>query len=381
MCTRKRALVVVTSLLFLFAAAPAALAGLPPKNVIFLIGDGMGFEQVKAANFFNGSALSFEGLPYTGSVTTYSANNAVTDSAAAATAMATGHKVHNDVVSVALPGDGSELETLLEHFSAGGKNTGLVTTTYMTHATPAAFGAHDPSRNNTSNIAGDYLTQTQPNVLFGGGANGMTSADATTAGYTVVADRAGMQGLNTGTTTFVSGQFGTTHLPYEYDGDYSTLPHLSEMTTTALDILDNDPDGFFLMIEGGRIDHAGHDNKIARLVQETLEFSAAVQLVLDWAGGRTDTLILVTADHETGGLAVTGNNGAGNYPSVTWSPVGGHTATNVPIYAWGVNASLVSGTMNNTDLFNVATTPEPATLLMLTAGAAGLGLLRRRRAA
>lgn len=148
------------------------------------------------------------------------------------------------------------------------------------------------------------------------------------------------------------------------DDGYDTLPHLSEMTATALDLLDNDSDGFFLMVEGGRIDHAGHSNNIRRNVFETIEFSNSLQEVFDWAADRDDALILVTADHETGGLTVLENNGQGNFPTVSWSTTG-HTAANVPIYAWGVNAELVYGVMDNTDLFNVVTIPEPATLVML----------------
>ena len=328
-----------------------------PTHVLLFIGDGMGPEQVRAAGYHvNGAegTLSFESFPYSGDVTTYSADNAVTDSAAAATALATAQKVNNGVISMAFPGDGSELETALESYQSLGWSTGLVTTTYMTHATPAAFGAHEPSRNNNSNIGADYFNQTQPDVLFGGGANGVSVAAAQGAGYTVVTDRAQMQALDTETATMVSGQFGSTHLPYEFDG-VGTLPHLSEMTETALAILDNDPDGLFLMVEGGRIDHAGHSNDIARNVDETEEFANAVQMGLDWAAGRTDTLIIVTADHETGGLTVLSGSAAGGIPTVSWTTTG-HTDANVPVYAWGVNAELVSGTMDNTDIYGVMTT-------------------------
>ena len=129
-----------------------------PKNVILLIGDGMGFEQVKAAGMYlNGAAgtLSFEALPYQGQLTTYSANSSVTDSAAAGTALATGFKVNNGVISMAFPGDGRELRTSLEYYQLLGYRTGLVTTTYITHATPATFGAHEPSRDNLRPVAGN----------------------------------------------------------------------------------------------------------------------------------------------------------------------------------------------------------------------------------
>jgi len=356
-----------------------------PKNVIVFIGDGMGFEQVSAAGMYAygmPGTFAFESFLHQAEVTTYSANSSVTDSAAAATAIATGHKVNNGVISMAIPGDGSELETMLEYFSYRGKTTGLVTTTYMTHATPAAFGAHEPSRNNLTRIAGDYLNQTRPNVIFGGGANGLSVSAAIAAGYTVVTDRSEMQALDPDTVTLASGQFGGTHLPYEYDyfigsdDGYDTLPHLSEMTTTTLDILDADPDGFFLMVEGGRIDHACHGNNIERCVFEAMEFASAVDEAINWATGHDDTLILVTADHETGGLTVLENNGQGNFPTVSWSTTG-HTGANVPLYAWGVNAELVYGEMDNTDLFYVVTIPEPATLVMLPALLVVLG---RRRA-
>ena len=327
-----------------------------PTNVIFCIGDGMGFEKVKAAGMYaygEVGRLSFEGFPHRGEVTTHSADSPMTDSAAAATAMATGSKVNNGVISTALPGDGSELYTLLECFKDRGKSTGLVSTTFITHATPAAFGAHEPRRGNLAEIAEGYLNQTRPNVLLGGGGNGMTDAAAEAAGYTVVTDRDELLSLGAENIVRVSGQFGDTNLPYEFDG-LGRLPHLSEMSATALKILTKSPTGFFLMIEGGRIDHAGHSNDIERNIFETLEFAKTVKVVTDWMKGRTDTLIIVTADHETGGLKVLKNNGMGNFPTVSWS-TGGHTTTNIPVYAWGPNAARISGVMDNTDFFDVVT--------------------------
>ncbi|MFB0524190.1 MAG: alkaline phosphatase, partial [Phycisphaerae bacterium] len=338
-----------------------------PKYVIFFIGDGMGFEQVKAAGMYahgEPGTLSFESFPYHGELTTYSADSTVPDSAAAGTALATGVKVNYGVISMAYPGDGSELETLLEYFKARGKSTGLVTTSLWFDATPAAFGAHESSRYNYGGIINDYLYQTRPNVVLGGYHDDDMATASESAGYTIVTDRAAMQALDTETETMVFGQFGTDYLPYEYDG-LGSLPHLSEMATTSLSILDNDPDGFFLMVEGGRIDQACHSNDTPRAVLETVEFDNTLQVTIDWAAGRTDTLILVTADHETGGLTVLANNGAGVFPTVDWGSTD-HTAANVPVYAWGVNAEMISGVMDNTDMFRVVTgdpqawNPDPA---------------------
>ena len=347
-------------LAILIVSSGAGCSVAAPKNVMLFIGDGMGFEQVKAAGMYaNGTpgTLCFESFPYEGEVTTYSASDPVTDSAAAGTAIATGVKVNNRVISLATPGDGRELVTMLEHFQSKGKMVGLVSTAHITHATPAAFGAHEPSRNKYANIAADYLNQSKPNVLFGG-AKYMTASAAKVAGYTVVTDRASLLEKNTDSVTYISGQFGDSHLPYEYDG-LGALPHLSEMTDVAISVLDNDPDGFFLMVEGGRIDHAGHASNTARNVSETVEFAKAVQKAIDWAKGRDDTLIIVTADHETGGLKVLKNNGKGTLPTVNWTGSGKHTNVNVPVYAWGANAEGLKPVMNNTDFFMFVTDISP----------------------
>ncbi len=339
---------IIVSLFVLLAVVSGCATS--PKNIILCIGDGMGFEHVRAAAIYaNGEegTLCFESFPYRTTMTTHSANSAITDSAASGTAMATGQKVNDKVLSLQIPGDGSELQTLLEYFKQKGKAVGLVTTTPITHATPAAFAAHEPSRYNYAHIAEDYLTQTKPNVLFGAGAKGMTPLAAKDAGYIVVNNLAELQELNTEQVSMVSGQFGE-DIPYEteWKGD---LPHLSQMTETALAILDNDPDGFFIMIEGGKIDWAGHDNNLANVIGETVEFANAVQIIINWAKQRDDTLLIVTADHETGGLKIIKSNGKGNLPEVSWSSKN-HTATKVPVYSWGKRAKLFTGPMDNTDI-------------------------------
>jgi alkaline phosphatase len=344
-------------LLFIIGSATAAT----PRNVVFMVGDGMGLNHASAAGMYlNGTpgTLAFQSLPHQALVRTYSADSSITDSAAAATAMATGTKVNNGVIAMATPGDGRALQSLLEYYKARGAATGLVTSDAMTGATPGAFGAHEPDRNNASQIAGDYLAQSRPNVLLGGGGSGMSVGAAQAAGYTVVTDRAGLLGIDTGLVTLLSGQFGSGSMPYEYDGAGS-LPHLRDMAAVALDMLGRAPGGFFLLIEGGNIDHAAHANDIARDVQEVLEFNRTVQVVLDWAAGRSDTLVIVTADHETGGLSILQNNGQGKVPTVTWSTTG-HSGVNVGAWAWGVNAEYVAGTLNNTQYFQIITNPQPA---------------------
>jgi alkaline phosphatase len=323
------------------------------RNIVLLIGDGMGFEQIRAAGMYaNGitGSLSFEELPYKGSVNTLNARGELTDSAAGATAMAAGVKVDNAVISQQIPGDRAELETILEVAKQLGASTGLVTTTTISHATPAAFGAHEPNRANSAGIISDYLVGSRPNILLGG-AQFVDSVTAVTAGYTVIEDATSLFSLDTNIETMVWGQFGETQMPYELDG-VGEFPHLSESTETALDILDNDPDGFFLMIEGGRIDHAGHGNDLQRNIFETVEFAKTAQVVIDWAAGRTDTLIVVCADHETGGLRVINNNDVGNFPDVTWETTG-HTISDVPVFSWGVNAQELSGAIDNTDIYSV----------------------------
>ncbi len=316
----------------------------------------MGYEEVRAAGMYaNGNAgtLFFENFPIQGSVTTSNVSGEVTDSAAAGTAMATGVKVDNGVISQLIPGDGLDLETILELAKQLGASTGLVTTTTISHATPAAFGAHEPNRSNYAEIISDYLTGSHPNVLFGG-AQYIAPNTAISADYTVVENYDELVALDTESENMVWGQFGETHLPYEFDS-FGIFPHLSETTLTALKILDNDPDGFFLMVEGGRIDHAGHSNDIQRNIFETIEFSNAVRVVSNWATGRDDTLIIVTADHETGGLQIISNNGLGTFPDVTWSTTG-HTGQDVPIYAWGLNADLLDGHVDNTEIYSVLNT-------------------------
>ena len=330
-----------------------------PKNVILFIGDGLGFESVRAASVYKTGqedSLSVHSFPHKAAITHNNARDTTTDSAAAATAIATGVKVNNSVISLALPGDGQRLETLLERYQAEGKKTGLVTTSYIEDATPAAFAAHQPSRGFYRQVALDML-KTKPDLLMGA-YRAITPEAAREFGYRTVENAEQLDAVDVDGDTPIAGLFGVGKLPYEFDDEDSGAPDLSEMTVKALDILDSDTDGFFLMIENENIDESGHHNHIQRHVAATIELDEAVEEAVRWAADRTDTLILVTSDHETGGLSIVKHQGKDQFPEVTWS-TGGHTQTPVPLYAVGPRSEFFKGTLSNTDIFKILTAEKP----------------------
>jgi alkaline phosphatase len=314
----------------------------------------MGPEQIKAAGFYKygeTGSLYFEKLPYQTEMSTQSFSLLPTDSAASATAMATGHRVFNKVLSLQIPGRKTPMKTILEIAEDNGKKTGLVTTAFVTHATPAAFASHTENRKNYVEIGRQYLNISRPNVLFGGGTESLSLKEAQNAEYKTVRNLGELNNLNDSESDYYMGYFGSGYMPYMYDG-MGDLPELSDMALKAIDILEEDEDGFFLMIEAGRIDHAGHDNDLIRNIHEVLELSDTVEKVLQWAEGRSDTIIIVTADHECGGLHIRRNNGAGNLPDVSWR-LKGHTNRKVPVYLWGDRAEELSKSIkSNRDIFH-----------------------------
>lgn len=340
------------------------LTGEPPKNVILIIGDGMGEEHIKAGGMAGSGAgtLVFEDtavFPVTTLMGTRNAWGGVTDSAASATAMATGSKVSNAVLSLDIPGSGSSLQTLAEMARGNGKAIGLVTTDNILSATPSAFVVHQSSRNNYPEIAIDML-DFKPNILFGGGL--ALSVEDAEADYIVIETESDFSGLtyDSSEPVFVYGRFGDDILPYEMDGRGS-LPSLDAMTDKALDLLEEDPEGFFLVIENELTDEASHHNThpdtVERLVEEVAALENAVNSVLSWIeskdpGGDHDTLVIVAADHETGGLTILQDNGVGELPTVSWSTTG-HTSKKVRIFARGPDSQNFASVLENMDIFRL----------------------------
>lgn len=306
----RRSMRVMTVLLLLVVMVGAfglsALAERPAKNVILLIGDGMGFGQLTAARIVKGGSLYMDGFSYSGHASTYPNDPTgtwVTDSAAAGTALATGVKTYNGAISVDV--DKQPLKTILEAAQEAGKSTGLVTTTRITHATPAVFAAHSLTRGAEADIAAEMLNH-NVTVLLGGGRKFFPEnliTDAKYDGYAYVETKEDMDAVEKGK---LMGLFATSHMSYELDRSTTQEPSLAEMTQKAIEILNQNPDGFFMMVEGGRIDHASHGHDAAAAVYDTLAFDKAVGVALNFALQNRDTLIVVTADHETGGLSIGG---------------------------------------------------------------------------
>lgn len=331
------------------------------KNLILMIGDGMGANHIEAANLYLSKfnkRLSFDSAQDAMMMITSSADSEITDSAAASTAMASGQKVNNGVISVATPGSGKDLKTILELSKEKCKATGIVTTTPVVDATPAAFAAHTSSRKNYQEVAKDYFLETKPNLILGGSRKEINQQTAFEAGYSIIKDRSSFLFPDLYTDRPVLGLFSNGNVPYEYDYGMGSInhfdgnPHLSEMVRFSLDVLEEDQDGLFLLIEGATIDKAAHNNDIKNTIHEVLEFDQALQAVLEWMEGRDDTLLLVTADHETGGLALAEGKDKFSYPNVSW--IGkGHTSQNVPLHIWGDELSEYPEIIDNTDIFKI----------------------------
>ncbi|MHA2191073.1 MAG: alkaline phosphatase [Candidatus Thorarchaeota archaeon] len=344
-------------------------------NVILMIGDGMGYEQVKISKWVEvgkNSNLVMETLPYNYSVATHSADAEITDSAAAATAYATGVKTNNNWVSIAP--NGTELQTILEMAQINGKSTGVITTTSIQHATPAAFMTHVESRGDSSVITQQIIESAGVDVLMGGGGAFFSTyqIDFMAAnGYTLAEDKNTLEAITSGK---VLGLFSGGEMGYEQERDINLTPSIAEMTGKSLEILSQDPNGFFLMVEGGRIDHAGHDNSQVDVVLETIAFDNAIEVALNYVEEHSDTILIVTADHETGGLMVTSDTlndelpssentemenrniriARANNVSVSWT-ADYHTDSNVPLFIYGdvFEHYSIDDVIDNTQVFYI----------------------------
>ncbi|GAK07943.1 alkaline phosphatase [Geomicrobium sp. JCM 19038] len=297
-------------------------------NIILMIGDGMGTDQLTAASYTLGDGSSYGELavdqfPSIGLVRTHSNDHLVTDSAAAGTALATGYKTDNGIIGKTPTEEGNyeEVSSIFTEAKSNGKATGMVTTARLTHATPAAFTAHIDRRKSEEDIAPQLLDD-ETDVLFGGGRtyfddrddNRDLLAEANQLGYEFIEDVDDLQRIDG--TNKVLGLFHDSHLSFELDREDTKEPSLELMTEVAIEKLSKTNDGFFLVVEGGRIDHAGHDNSPADMIQETLAFDRAVQVAYDFAEQDENTLIVVTADHSTGGMALGYDDDYHFYPEV-----------------------------------------------------------------
>jgi alkaline phosphatase len=290
-----------------------------PTRIILLVGDGMGVAHLSGGAWAEGRPLHIFGMPEMGFYTTHEHEFVTTDSAAAATAMATGSKTHFNAISVVPGTTGSnedeeerQLRTVVEVAEEQGWRTGLVATTALTDATPAAFAAHRAKRSSKAEIAVD-LRHSGVDVLIGGGGKFFEKrsdgqnliSQLSGEGYSIARTDTGLRRVASDGKTRVAAIFAEDDMPEVMSGDREMS--LADMTEEALEILDNgDPPGFFVMVEGSWIDRKSHDLEGPASLEEVRDFDAAVAVALDYARGRDDTLVIVTADHETGGLTILG---------------------------------------------------------------------------
>ena len=316
------------------------------KNVILFIGDGMGPSQVSLARLSIGGTnhrLSFENFPITGIVFNHSAQNLYTDSVAAATAWAAGVKTKNGYLSV--DPEKKFLPTIPELLSTKGYLTGLVATSSITHATPAAFYAHIKSRSKHKKIA-QMLVESDVAIALGGGSE-FFKLPLSDKQIHFIDNGNSLDQDNLIKHSRVLGLFAEDGLDRRL-----APPTQLKMTEKALDFLDkksSNCSGFFLMSEGSQIDWAGHDNNVQYMLSEFRDFDDSVAAAIEFAKNDKHTLILVTADHATGGLVL--QKPKGSSIRAQWTTTS-HDISPINIYAYGPGAELFSGVMDNTEIFD-----------------------------
>lgn len=324
------------------------------KNIILLIGDGMGLAQVSTVYYFSTDAPAFSRFKHIGLHQNTPIGEQITDSASGATAFSIGYKSYNAAIGV--DKDTVAHESILEWASKHGKSTGLTATCSVTHATPAAFYAHVAHREMHEAIAADFVRSTVDFTACGGyqffakRKDGRNLLDSLTAkGVTVDTTNLGNQQISGRRYAYLLGP-DSLHSIWGGRGDF-----LPKATKKALDFLSKDKDGFFLMVEGSQIDWGGHANNSQYIINEMKDFNQVVNDVIDFAAKDGNTLVIVTADHETGGYALSGAPpvpGKTGYTTIkpTFSTTG-HTASLIPVFAFGPGAEQFMGVYQNNDIF------------------------------
>lgn len=319
-----------------------------PKNVILMIGDGMGVTQVFAGITANHGKLFLDNFKQIGFSKTQSASDYITDSAAGGTAIACGVKTYNGAIGVNT--DTAAVKSILENAVDKGLATGLVSTSAITHATPASFIAHQSYRGMYEEIAADFL-KTNIDVFIGGGVAHFAQRkdgrnllkELQTKGYQVELEMDKIAKIKNGKLAGLTA--GIHNARVDERGNMLPLA-----TKTAINILDNSQKGFFLMVEGSQIDWGGHANSTIYIVEEMLDFDRAIGEALDFAAKDKETLIIVTADHETGGMGIVDGNMKTGMVKGEYTTKD-HSAVMVPVFAYGPGAEEFTGIMENTDIY------------------------------
>lgn len=316
------------------------------KNIIFMIGDGMGLEQISAAWVCNGGKLNLDNFTNVGIQRTYSANRLVTDSAAAGSALATGHKTNNGMIS--MTPDTVAVKSLAEEAMEKGKRTGAAVTCRVNDATPAVFFSHSASRKNQEDIV-EQMAGSGVYFLSGGGTKFWRdredgkdiSEDVKARGYSYVETKEDLMAVENGPVIALMDS-------YELKPSLDRGDILPATVTKALELLDNRK-GFFLMIEGSMIDDGGHDNKAGHTMEEIFDFDRTLGIVLEWAAKDGQTLVIVTADHATGGMTLLSGSIDEKRIRVNYSTTG-HNGIALPVFAWGPHSEDFVGIYENTEL-------------------------------
>ena len=345
------------------------------KNIILFIGDGMSVSQISAFRLFQGgpnSRVAVDNFPYSGKVLTHSANAIVTDSASSGTAFSTGRKTNNRALGVDV--NGQPIENITEKLDKSGYVSSIISTSEVTHATPAAFIVHASSRYMADEIS-IQMTDSKIKNILGGGRNffipeenggnredGIQLLDKVKTNSILITDKSELTDPSLYGDGQVFGLFADEHLRDETTPEnHSTEPSLKNMLAFSVNrskkFIESGCRGFFVMAEASQVDWAGHGNDFEYLMREMTDLEGGIKWALNYAKKNKDTLVVVTADHETGGLLIEPNDPR-KYENLdikfsfnTGIGRGSHTGVPVPIYAYGPGAENFTGTLDNTDVF------------------------------